>query len=81
MAEVIADHDFLTCRPHEWTLLTIALGKPWAAEELTNASDWCQRVAATIWIEALRLLAARTNTPRSKRSEPSVAGQAPAQLP
>ncbi|WP_371604909.1 hypothetical protein OG345_39755 [Streptomyces sp. NBC_01220] len=40
MTAVITDRDFLTRRLREWTLLrTIVLGKPWAAEELTTASD------------------------------------------
>lgn len=62
LTEVIADRDFLACRLREWTLLrAIALGRPWAAEDLTRASDWCQRMAATTQIapssRALSLLA------------------------
>ncbi|WP_326601283.1 hypothetical protein OG930_02220 [Streptomyces sp. NBC_01799] len=69
LAEVIADRDFLARRLREWTLLrTIAQGKPWVAEELISASDWCQRVAATTQIvpspEALTLLAERGRTHR-----------------
>lgn len=64
---VITDRDFLTRRLCEWTLIrTIVLGKPWAAEELTTASDWFQRMAATMQIvtspEALRLLIERGHT-------------------
>jgi hypothetical protein len=67
VTQVIADRDFLTRRLREWTLLrTIALGKSWAAEELTGASDWLQRMAATTQIvtspEALRLLAEHGRT-------------------
>ncbi|MET7787728.1 hypothetical protein ABZS93_14085 [Streptomyces sp900116325] len=72
VTEVIVDRDFLTRRLREWTLLrTIALGKPWAAEELTSASDWFQRMAATTQTvtsyKALRLLAecGRTRRVRS----------------
>ncbi|WP_329543078.1 hypothetical protein [Streptomyces sp. NBC_01358] len=40
MTAVITDRDFLTRRLREWTLLRITvLGKPWAAEEPTTASD------------------------------------------
>ncbi|MER5667151.1 hypothetical protein [Streptomyces mirabilis] len=71
--EVIADRDFLTLRLREWTLLrTIALGEPWAAEDLTSASDWFQRMATTLQIvtspEALRLLAERGRTRRVRNA-------------
>jgi hypothetical protein len=73
MTGVIADRDFLTLRLREWTLLrTIALGKPWAAEDLTSASDWFQRMATTLQIvaspEALRLLAERGRTRRVRHA-------------
>lgn len=73
MTAVIADRDFLIRRLREWTLLrTIALGKPWAAEELTGASDWFQRMAATTQIvtspEALRLLTERGRTRRVRNA-------------
>ncbi|WP_328888860.1 hypothetical protein [Streptomyces sp. NBC_00316] len=73
LAEAIADRDFLTRRLREWTLLrSIALGKPWAAEELTSASDWFQRMAATTQIvtspRALRLLAERGRTRRVRNA-------------
>ncbi|MET7549212.1 hypothetical protein ABZS94_26115 [Streptomyces sp. NPDC005500] len=73
LTEVIADRDFLTLRLREWTLLrTIALGEPWTAEELTGATDWFQRMAATTQItpspEALGLLAERGRTRRVRNS-------------
>lgn len=73
MTGVIADRDFLTLRLREWTLLrTIALGKPWAAEDLTSASDWFQRMATTLQIvaspEAFRLLAERGRTRRVRNA-------------
>ncbi|MEV6951121.1 hypothetical protein [Streptomyces sp. NPDC051183] len=73
MAEVIADRGFLTRRLREWTLLrTLALGEPWAAEELTGASDWFQRMVATTQIvsspEALGLLAERGRTRRVRNA-------------
>ncbi|MGW3724581.1 hypothetical protein [Streptomyces sp. F001] len=69
MAQVVDQRDFLTSRLREWSLLrTLALGEPWAAEELTDASDWLQRMAATTQIvtapQALRLLAQRGRTRR-----------------
>lgn len=69
MAQVVDQRDFLTSRLREWSLLrTLALSEPWAAEELTGASDWLQRMAATTQIvtapEALRLLAERGRTRR-----------------
>ncbi|MFI6001955.1 hypothetical protein ACIA98_16300 [Streptomyces sp. NPDC051366] len=69
MTRMIVDRDFLTRRLREWTLLrTVALGRPWAADELTGASDWFQRMAATTQIatspEALRVLAERGRTRR-----------------
>ncbi|MFE4994596.1 hypothetical protein ACFRH4_25205 [Streptomyces mirabilis] len=73
MTEVIADRDFLTLRLREWTLLrTIALGRSWAAEDPTSASDWFQRMATTLQIvaspEALRLLAERGRTRRVRNA-------------
>ncbi|MEU0817742.1 hypothetical protein [Streptomyces mirabilis] len=73
MTEVFADRDFLTLRLREWTLLrTIALGKPWAAEDLTSASDWFQRTATTMRLvvspEALSLLAERGRTRRVRNA-------------
>jgi lysyl-tRNA synthetase class I len=73
MVAVIGDRDFLTRRLREWTLLrTIALNEPWAAEELTAASDWFQRTAATTQIitspDALSQLAERGRTRRVRNA-------------
>ncbi|MGW1761045.1 hypothetical protein [Streptomyces mirabilis] len=73
MTEVIADRDFLTRRLCEWTLLrTITLGEPWAAEDLTSASDWFQRMATATQVvaspEALRLLAEHGRTRRVRNA-------------
>jgi len=73
MTEVITDRDFLTLRLREWALLrTIALGNPWTAEELTGATDWFQRMAATTQIatspKALRLLAEHGRTHRVRNA-------------
>ncbi|MDF9811955.1 hypothetical protein [Streptomyces sp. SPB162] len=70
---VIAERDFLTRRLQEWTLLrAIALGETWASEELTSASDWCQRTAATGQLatspEALILLAEHGRTRRVRNA-------------
>ncbi|MET7725718.1 hypothetical protein [Streptomyces mirabilis] len=73
MTEVFADRDFLTLRLREWILLrTIALGRPWTAEDLTSASDWFQRTATTMRLvvspEALSLLAERGRTRRVRNA-------------
>ncbi|QKG20077.1 hypothetical protein [Actinomadura verrucosospora] len=73
MADVIADHDFLTRRLHEWRLLrTIVMGDPWAVDEVTGASDWFQRTATTTQIvsspEALRLLRDHGRTRRIRNA-------------
>lgn len=73
MSRVIDQHDFLTTRLLEWCLLrTLALGEPWAAEELTDASDWLQRTAVTTQIvtapDVLRLLAERGRTRRVRKA-------------
>ncbi|MFI0443869.1 hypothetical protein [Actinomadura sp. 6N118] len=73
MAKVIAERDFLTRRLHEWGLLRlIVLGKPWAAEELTGATDWFQRTTVTAQIvtdpDALRLLAEHGRTRRIRNA-------------
>jgi hypothetical protein len=73
MAEMIAERAFLTRRLHEWSLLrSIALGNPWTAEDLTGASDWFQRTAATTQIvtapDALRLLAEHGRTRRVRNA-------------
>uniref|UniRef100_A0AAU2VI32 Uncharacterized protein n=1 Tax=Streptomyces sp. NBC_00008 TaxID=2903610 RepID=A0AAU2VI32_9ACTN len=73
MTEVIADRDFLALRLREWALLrAIALGEPWTAEELTGATNWLQRMAATSQIatssESLRLLAEHGRTRRTRNA-------------
>ncbi|MEU3774133.1 hypothetical protein AB0F11_13170 [Streptomyces sp. NPDC032472] len=58
-------------RLREWTLLkTIGRGEPWSAEDLTGASDWCQRTAAQLLTsyEALSLLAASARTRRVRNA-------------
>ncbi|HEY9373524.1 hypothetical protein [Streptomyces sp.] len=70
MAAATGEHDFLVRRLHEWTLLRrIAQAEPWTAEEVTGASDWLQRTAATNTRlaadpEVLGLLAVRGRTRR-----------------
>jgi hypothetical protein len=72
LSEVIAGRDFLARRLREWTLLrSVALDKPWTAEELIGASDWFQRVATARIVtspEALRLLAGRGRTRRVRNA-------------
>lgn len=73
MATVIAGHGFLTRRLHEWGLLrSIVLGEPWAAEDVTSASDWFQRKATTTRIvsspDALRLLGDHGRTRRVRNA-------------
>ncbi|MGW6873490.1 hypothetical protein [Streptomyces xanthophaeus] len=73
VSEVIAERRFLTRRLREWTLLrTVALDGAWSADELTGASDWFQRMAATTQIvtspEALGLLAERGRTRRVRNA-------------
>ncbi|MDX3534589.1 hypothetical protein PV721_09440 [Streptomyces sp. MB09-01] len=73
MAAIIGDRPFLTRRLREWTLLrTIALGEPWAAEELTGASDWFQRTASAAQVvtapAALTLLAEHGRTRRVRNA-------------
>lgn len=72
VAPAIAGRDFLTRRLAEWTLLrTIALdgpNEPWAADELTAASDWCQRTAtSTRAVASPRALALLADHGRTRR--------------
>jgi hypothetical protein len=47
MTTVLAEHEFVSQRLREWTLLkSIDDGRPWTTEDITAASDWCQRQAA-----------------------------------
>lgn len=73
MAAVVADRAFLARRLGEWGLLrALALDEPWAAEELTGASDWFQRTVTTAPAvtsrDALGLLAARGRTRRIRNA-------------
>ena len=73
MAEVIAGCDFLTRRLREWSLLrSTVLGEPWAADHVTGASDWFQRMATTTPTvsspNALRLLASHGRTLRIRNA-------------
>ncbi|MEU6026343.1 hypothetical protein ABZ825_04880 [Streptomyces tauricus] len=70
---IIAEHDFLTRRLREWSLVrAIALGDRWGPEDLTTASDWCQRTVTTGQIatspEALALLAEQGRTRRVRNA-------------
>jgi hypothetical protein len=76
MANQISELDFLTRRLYEWTLLrSISLGEPWAAAQVTTASDWFQRKAAETVTSptALTVLAneGRTRRVRAAASHPA----------
>lgn len=67
MGEVVAGRAFLTRRLREWALLrSVVLDEPWAATEITAASDWFQRTAVHVKRvtspDALGLLAERGRT-------------------
>ena len=69
LADVVAGSGFLTRRLWEWSLLhSIAQGRSWTADDLTEASDWFQRAAvatpAVTAPEALGLLARSGRTRR-----------------
>ncbi|MCM9077664.1 MULTISPECIES: hypothetical protein [Streptomyces] len=71
MAAALAGRDFPERRLREWSLLkAVTRGEPWSAEELTAASDWCQRTAARLLTsyEALTLLAADARTRRVRNA-------------
>lgn len=73
MAEMIGERDFLTLRLREWALLrAVVLGDPWTPEELTGATDWLQRMAATTQIvnspKALGALAVHGRTRRVRNA-------------
>ncbi|WP_301373203.1 hypothetical protein [Streptomyces xanthophaeus] len=71
MAAVLAGRPFPERRLREWSLLKAATrGEPWSAEELTAASDWCQRTAAGLLTsyEALTLLATDARTRRVRNA-------------
>lgn len=74
MAAALAGRAFPERRLREWSLLkAVTRGEAWSAEELTAASDWCQRTAARLLTsyEALTLLAtdARTRRVRNAAAE------------
>ncbi|MFI5619841.1 hypothetical protein [Streptomyces sp. NPDC051567] len=65
MTAAVAGRAFPARRLREWTLLkALGHGDPWSAEELTGASDWCQRTAVrtVASADALGLLAAGART-------------------
>ncbi|MFD8012561.1 hypothetical protein [Streptomyces sp. NPDC058955] len=73
LSGVIAEYGFLNRRLQEWSLLrAIAVGDAWAPEELTTASDWCQRSLLSIRLartpKALALLAEHGRTRRTRNA-------------
>ncbi|MFD9262677.1 hypothetical protein, partial [Streptomyces sp. NPDC059538] len=71
MAAALAGRPFPERRLREWSLLkAVTRGEPWSAEELTAASDWCQRTAARLLTsyEALSLLATAARTRRVRNA-------------
>lgn len=69
MATVLGEHEFLSRRLRERVLLrSVDDGRPWTTEDITAASDWCQRQAAeTTTSEALpAFLAADGRTRRGR---------------
>ncbi|MEU2452966.1 hypothetical protein ABZ605_23165 [Streptomyces sp. NPDC012765] len=71
MAAALAGRPFPERRLREWNLLkAVTRGEPWSAEELTAASDWCQRTAARLLTsyEALSLLATAARTRRVRNA-------------
>ncbi len=74
MAVALAGRAFPERRLREWNLIkAVTRGEAWSAEELTAASDWCQRTAVHLLTsyEALTLLAtdARTRRVRNAAAE------------
>ncbi|MFI8341630.1 hypothetical protein ACIF8W_16365 [Streptomyces sp. NPDC085639] len=71
MAAALAGRPFPERRLREWSLLkAVTRGEPWSTEELTAASDWCQRTAARLLTsyEALSLLATAARTRRVRNA-------------
>lgn len=67
MTGAIGERDFLIRRLNEWTLLAaISQDEPWAAAQVTAASDWFQRKAVEVVTsrDALALLAGQGRTRR-----------------
>ncbi|MFG2972563.1 hypothetical protein ACGFYY_06110 [Streptomyces sp. NPDC048331] len=71
MAAALAGRAFPERRLREWSLLkAVTRGEAWSAEELTAASDWCQRTAVRLLTsyDALTLLAADARTRRVRNA-------------
>ncbi|MEW2415452.1 hypothetical protein AB0953_17280 [Streptomyces sp. NPDC046866] len=71
LGAALGERAFPARRLREWALLkAIGAGEPWSAEDLTGASDWCQRTAAQLLTsyEALGLLAASARTRRVRNA-------------
>ncbi|MFF5970128.1 hypothetical protein ACFY7C_01235 [Streptomyces sp. NPDC012769] len=73
LSGAVAGRDFPTRRLREWSLLrAIALGEPWTPEELSAATDWCQRTAVDgrfpVSPAALTLLAEHGRTRRVRNA-------------
>ncbi|WP_405442740.1 hypothetical protein OG373_35525 [Streptomyces avidinii] len=71
MAAALAGRPFPERRLREWSLLmAVTRDDPWSAEELTAASDWCQRTAVRLLTsyEALSLLATAARTRRVRNA-------------
>jgi hypothetical protein len=67
MATMIGEHEFVSQRLREWTLLrSITMGQPWTEEDITTASDWFQRQAVQTVTspDVLTLLAGKGRTRR-----------------
>ncbi|MER5774292.1 hypothetical protein ABT144_08385 [Streptomyces sp. NPDC002039] len=71
MEDVLSGRDFPARRLHEWNLLrSITVDEFWSAQELTGASDWCQRTAVAVLTSraALGLLASAARTRRVRNA-------------
>ncbi|MEV6569665.1 hypothetical protein [Streptomyces sp. NPDC051577] len=71
MEDVLRGRVFPVRRLHEWNLLkSITVGEPWSPQQLTGASDWCQRTAVALLTsyEALHLLASAARTRRVRNA-------------
>ncbi|MFI7355641.1 hypothetical protein ACIBTP_17005 [Streptomyces avidinii] len=71
MAAALTGRPFPERRLREWSLLkAVNRDEPWSAEELTAASDWCQRTAVRLLTsyEALNLLATAARTRRVRNA-------------
>ncbi|WP_329447289.1 hypothetical protein OG906_30435 [Streptomyces sp. NBC_01426] len=71
MEDVLSGRDFPARRLREWNLLrSITVDTPWSSQELTGASDWCQRTAVALLTSraALGLLASAARTRRVRNA-------------